>query len=83
MLNRSSWQTTSWQQPRIGSFSESVAIDEVAVRNGAVHIVRRADGTTNLPKSSGTRNRRAGPSSDCTSQRASDSRSSTATSPRT
>ncbi len=34
-------------------FFGEIAIDEVTVTNGAVHIVRRADGTTNLPKSSG------------------------------
>ena len=34
-------------------FFGEVAIDEVTVTNGAVHIVRRADGTTNLPKSAG------------------------------
>ena len=34
-------------------FFGEVAIDDVTVTNGAVHIVRRADGTTNLPKSSG------------------------------
>ena len=35
-------------------FFGELAFDEVAVGKGAVHIVRRADGTTNLPKSSGT-----------------------------
>src|SRR6185503_19096694 len=34
-------------------FFGEVAIDDVTVTSGAVHIVRRADGTTNLPKSSG------------------------------
>ncbi len=34
-------------------FRGEVAFDEVTVRNGAVRILRRADGTTNLPKSSG------------------------------
>jgi outer membrane protein assembly factor BamA/autotransporter translocation and assembly factor TamB len=34
-------------------FFGEVAIDDVTVTNGAVSIVRRADGTTNLPKSSG------------------------------
>jgi outer membrane protein assembly factor BamA/autotransporter translocation and assembly factor TamB len=34
-------------------FFGKVAIDEVTVTNGTVRIVRRADGTTNLPKSSG------------------------------
>jgi hypothetical protein len=34
-------------------FFGEVAIDDVTVTNGAVHIVRRADGTTNLPKSAG------------------------------
>ena len=34
-------------------FFGEVAIDDVTVANGAVDIVRRADGTTNLPKSSG------------------------------
>ena len=34
-------------------FLGEVAFDEVTVGNGAVHIVRRTDGTTNLPKSSG------------------------------
>ena len=34
-------------------FSGEVRFDEVSVRNGAVFIVRRADGSTNLPKSSG------------------------------
>ena len=38
-------------------FFGDVAFDEVSIRNGAVRIVRRADGTTNLPKSSGTSNR--------------------------
>ena len=34
-------------------FFGEVAFDEVSVRNGAVRIVRRADGTSNLPESSG------------------------------
>jgi len=34
-------------------FFREIAFDEVSVRNGAVSLVRRADGTTNLPKSSG------------------------------
>ncbi|HEY6613064.1 MAG TPA: hypothetical protein VIZ32_01055, partial [Vicinamibacterales bacterium] len=34
-------------------FFGEVAIDEVTVTNGAVHIVHGADGTTNLPKSAG------------------------------
>ena len=42
--------------PRV--FSGDVAFDEVSVRNGAVRIVRRADGSTNLPKSSGSRSDR-------------------------
>jgi outer membrane protein assembly factor BamA/autotransporter translocation and assembly factor TamB len=35
-------------------FFGEVAVDEVSIGNGAVHIVRRADGATNLPKSSGS-----------------------------
>jgi outer membrane protein assembly factor BamA/autotransporter translocation and assembly factor TamB len=35
-------------------FFGEVAFDEVSLRNGAVRIVRRADGTSNLPESSGT-----------------------------
>jgi len=34
-------------------FSGKVSIDDVTITNGGVHIVRRADGTMNLPKSSG------------------------------
>ena len=34
-------------------FFGEIAFDEVSVRKGAVSIMRRADGTTNLPKSSG------------------------------
>jgi outer membrane protein assembly factor BamA/autotransporter translocation and assembly factor TamB len=38
--------------PRV--FFGEIAFDEVSIGKGAVHIVRRADGTTNLPKSSGS-----------------------------
>src|SRR5262245_57676552 len=37
--------------PRV--FFGKVAFDDVSVANGSVQIVRRADGSTNLPKSSG------------------------------
>ena len=34
-------------------FFGEIAFEQVSVENGTVHIVRRADGATNLPKSSG------------------------------
>jgi outer membrane protein assembly factor BamA/autotransporter translocation and assembly factor TamB len=42
-------------------FFGDVAFDQVSVRNGAVHVVRRVDGTINLPKSSGTSSREPAP----------------------
>jgi outer membrane protein assembly factor BamA/autotransporter translocation and assembly factor TamB len=33
-------------------FFGELVLDEVSIRNGAVHIVRRTDGTTNLPRTS-------------------------------
>ena len=55
-------------------FFGEVAIDDVTVTNGAVHIVRRADGTTNLPKSSGGGTGDPAPLADRANQRASTGR---------